>query len=145
MLSHNSLKCRFVVKQLKKENNFMFRKILVLVMIVSSFVLANTFKENQSACESSDAKACYEAALTYSAEAYKEEGYSQAKAAAKVATLYKKSCSLNYAPGCTAYGMSYAADTNKDPQKNAQYYFQKGCDGGDEAGCNLLKLAKPNN
>jgi TPR repeat protein len=112
-----------------------------ILMGIVSALYAETFEENVRGCDDGNAKACYDAGNTYSAEAYKEKDYQSAVAASKVASFYKKSCNLGYAEGCTAYGMSYAADKNKDPQENAGYYFQQGCDGGDVTGCNLLNFS----
>jgi TPR repeat protein len=61
--------------------------------------------------------------------------------ASKAAQLYKKSCELGYIKGCTAYGMHFYADMERDPEKNDLYYFKKACDGGDQIGCTLLKMA----
>ncbi len=119
----------------------MHKIIMILILGLSSIANAGSFEENILACENDNAQACYDAGVMYSAEAYKEEGYKQSDAASKVAAFYRESCRLGYAVGCTAYGMSYAADKKKDIEKDAQYFFQKGCDGGDEAGCNLMKLA----
>ncbi len=114
---------------------------IVLIAGLVSTLCAGSFEENVLACDNGNAKACYDAGKIHSAEAYKVEGYDQADAAAKVATLYRKSCQLEYAAGCTAYGMSYAADIEKDTEKDALYFFQKACDAGDATGCNLLKFA----
>jgi hypothetical protein len=37
--------------------------------------------------------------------------------------------------------MHFYADIKRDPEKNDLYYFKKACDGGDQAGCTLLKMA----
>lgn len=113
----------------------------VLLMGIGSALNAESFEENAIVCNKGDAKACYDAGKIYSAEAYKEKDYDSAVAASKVASFYRKSCDLGYAIGCTAYGMSYAADKNRNAEKDVKYYFQKGCDGGDPTGCSLLKLA----
>ncbi len=99
------------------------------------------FNKNIIGCNEGNAKACYNAGKIYSAEAYKARDYNSTEAASKVAAFYKKSCEMGYAAGCTAYGMSYAADKNKEAEKDARYYLQKGCDGGDLAGCNILRMA----
>ncbi len=117
--------------------------LLVVVLLMGAGYALETqyYEENIAACNAGGAKACYTAGKIHSAEAYKKRDYDSAIAAAKVAFFYKQSCELGFAKGCTAYGMSYTADQNKDPEKDANYYFQKGCDGGDPAGCNILKMA----
>ncbi len=120
------------------------RKIALAVILLIEMGFAGDikfFKEYLTACNEGDPVTCYNAAKIYSAEAYREKNYDSTAAAARVASLYRKSCDLGYAAGCTAYGMSYAADKNRSSEKDARYYFQKGCDGGDPAGCNILKLA----
>lgn len=114
-----------------------------IFIFAASFIFLNaeSFQKSADACEEENAGACYDAGRIYSAEAYKYKNYDRIEAASKVASFYKKSCELGYAQGCTAYGMSYAADKNRDTQKDALYYFRKGCDGGDQAGCSLMGLA----
>ena len=101
---------------------------------------AKAFEEKMIDCAEGDAKACLDAGKIYSAQAYKEKNYDRKKAASKVALLYKKSCDLGYAKGCTAYAMSYASSNEKDSDKGAKYYFQKACDAGDETGCTMAKM-----
>jgi TPR repeat protein len=121
----------------------MMQKLLwsALLLISSSILLyASLFESRQTDCDEGDAKACFEAGKTYSQEGYKEKDYDEKKAASKVAALYKRSCELGYAQGCTAYAMSYAADTHKDPDKDARYYFKKACESGDLTGCTMLQM-----
>lgn len=112
----------------------------LLSLGISAMLYANVFEEKILDCNAGHAKACLDAGKTYSAQAYKAKGYDKNKAASKVASLYKKSCNFGHAEGCTAYAMQYTADKEKDPHKNAQYYFQKGCDGGDDTACTMLKM-----
>ena len=114
--------------------------IAVLSIILFTLLYAQSLEEHKMDCDAGSAEACYQAGELYSSQAYKEKDYNSKKAAHDVATLYKKSCELGYAKGCTAYAMSYAADTQKDPNKDAQYYFKKGCDAGDQTGCTMLKM-----
>ncbi|MCK5685423.1 sel1 repeat family protein [bacterium] len=114
--------------------------ILMLSLGVSVTMNAQSFDEKMIDCVEGNAKACLNAGKIYSAQAHKEKDYDREKAASKVASLYKKSCNSGYAEGCTAYAMSYAADQEKNPHKDARYYFQKACDGGDTTGCTLLKM-----
>ena len=106
----------------------------------STILIANAFEEKRIDCDDGHAKACLEAGKIYSAQAYKAENHNKEKAASEVASLYKRSCNLGQAEGCTAYAMSYPADKEKDPDKDAKYYFKKGCDGGDKTGCTMLKM-----
>ena len=114
--------------------------VLILSFGLFSILNANTFKEKMMDCNDGYAKACLDSGKIYSADAYKEKDYDKEKAASKVASLYKRSCELGYAEGCTAYAMNYAADKEKNPDKDTRYYFKKGCDGGDETGCTMLKM-----
>ena len=119
-------------------------KIIIWVLIfslgVSAILNANTFETKVIDCTEGHAKACLDAGKIYSAQAYKEKNYDRGKAASKVASLYKKSCNFGYAEGCTAYAMIYTADKEKNPHKDARYYFQKACDGGDDMACTMLKM-----
>ena len=36
--------------------------------------------------------------------------------------------------------MSYAADREKDANKDLEYYFKKACDAGDQTGCTMLHM-----
>jgi len=112
----------------------------LLSLGISAMLYANVFEEKTLDCDAGHAKACLEAGKIYSAQAYKAKNYDKEQAASKVASLYKKSCHLGDAKGCTAYALIYTADTKKDHQKNAQYYLQKGCDGGDDIACTTLKM-----
>ena len=100
----------------------------------------NLYESYVIACEDGDAEACFKAGQVYSSEAYKEVDYDRDQAAEKVAQFYLKSCELGFAQGCTAYAMSYTADSQQDSNKDARYYFQKGCDGGDDTACTMLKM-----
>lgn len=112
----------------------------LLSLGISAMLYANVFEEKTLDCDAGHAKACLEAGEIYSAQAYKAKNYDKEQAASKVASLYKKSCEYGHAEGCTAYAMQYASDKEKDPRKNVQYYFQKGCDGGDSTACTMLKM-----
>ena len=114
--------------------------VFLLSLGISAMLYANVFEEKTLDCDAGHAKACLEAGKIYSAHAYKAKGYDKDQAASKVASLYKKSCEFGHAEGCTAYAMQYASDKEKDPHKNAQYYFQKACDGGDYTACTILKM-----
>ena len=107
----------------------------------SESIDSNLYESYVDACENDDAEACFKAGKVYSSEAYKEADYDQETAATKVAQFYLKSCELGFAEGCTEYGMMFNADTQRDESKDAKYYFEKACDGGDIAGCNLFKMA----
>jgi len=114
--------------------------ILMVSFGISLVLYANTFNETIIDCNDGNAKACLEAGKTYSAEGYKEKDYDEKEAASQVASLYKRACYLGSAEGCTAYAMSYAANRDEDPKKDARYFFKKGCDGGDDIGCTMLKM-----
>ena len=114
--------------------------ITVLSIILFTLLYAQSLDEHKMDCDAGSAEACYQAGELYSSQASKEKDYDSKKAAHEVATLYKKSCELGYAKGCTSYAMSYAADTKKDLNKDAEYYFKKGCDAGDQTGCTMLKM-----
>jgi hypothetical protein len=114
--------------------------VVLLGMGSWSTLGAQSFVEYWIDCDAGNAKACFGAGKIHSAPAYKEKNYDSAKAANEVAMFYRKSCELGYARGCTAYAMSYAADREKDPSLNMQYYLQKACDGGDDRGCTMLKM-----
>ncbi len=107
----------------------------------SESIDSNLFDSYVAACENDNAEACFKAGKVYSSEAYKEPDYDQETAATKVAQFYLKSCELGFAEGCTEYGMMFNADMQRDESKDAKYYFEKACDGGDIAGCNLFKMA----
>ena len=113
---------------------------LLLSAAAVTVINANDYAKKLLDCNDGSAQACLEAGKIYSAEGYKEKDYNQTKGAAKVTALYKRSCELGLAEGCTAYAMIYTADTHKDPNKDARYYFQKGCDGGDLSACTMLKM-----
>ena len=115
-------------------------RISILIFVLPIVISANTFEESVLDCDAGNAEACYSAGKFHSSHAYKNNNYDSSIAAAKVSSYYKKACNLGYIKGCTAYAMSYASDTNKDPEKNARYYFQKACDGGDDTGCTMLKM-----
>ena len=107
------------------------------------FTFAETsFRYLANDCESGEAKACLKAGRLYSLNPENAE-YSFSDAASIAAQFYKRSCELGYAKGCTAYGMHFYGDKTRDPKKGDLYYFKKGCDGGDQAGCTLLKMASP--
>ncbi len=106
----------------------------------SESIDSNLYESYVIACEDGDAEACFKAGKVYSSEAYKEPDYDQETAATKVAQFYLRSCELGFAQGCTAYAMSYTADSQRDTNKDARYYFQKGCDGGDDTACTMLKM-----
>ncbi len=119
-------------------------KIIYYILILMAIVIslnAESLESSAAACEEGNAKACLEAGRIYSSEAYKDKNYNRKTTASIVAAFYRKSCKFGHAQGCTAYGMSYMADKNRDIQKDAIYYFRKGCEGGDETGCNLMRLA----
>jgi len=119
------------------------QKLLWSTLLLSStsiLLYASLFETRQIDCGEGDAKACFEAGKAYSQEGYKEKGYDEKKAASKVASLYKRSCELGYAEGCTAYAMSYGADAHKDPDKDARYYFRKACESGDPTACTMLMM-----
>ncbi len=101
---------------------------------------ANTLEEQMLDCDAGDAQACLNAGKTYSAKVYKAKSNNKENVASKVAALYKRSCHFGDAEGCRAYAMQYTSDTDKDPHKNAAYYFQKACDGGDYTACTMLKM-----
>ena len=107
----------------------------------SESIDGNLFNSYVAACENDDAEACFKAGRVYSSEGHKEADYHQETAATKVAQFYLKSCELGFAKGCTEYGMMFNADTQRDESKDSKYYFEKACDGGDAAGCNLFKMA----
>ena len=100
----------------------------------------NLFESYVIACEDGDAEACFKAGQVYSSEAHKELDYDRDQAAEKVAHFYLRSCEFGFAQGCTAYAMSHTADSQQDSNKDARYYFQKGCDGGDDTACTMLKM-----
>ena len=110
----------------------------------SESIDSNSFESYVAACEDAEAEAdpeaCFKAGKVYSSEAYKEPDYDQEAAAEKVAQFYLKSCELGFAEGCTEYAMMYTADSQRDTSKDSRYYFQKGCDGGDDTGCSMLKM-----
>jgi len=114
--------------------------IMTFSIICFTILYAQSLNEHTMDCDAGNAKACYQAAEEYASKAYKQKDYDSKKSAQKVIGLYKKSCGLGYAKGCTTYGMSYAADSEKDPSKDDAYYFQKACDAGDETGCTMLKM-----
>ncbi len=114
--------------------------VLMLSLGASAILHAKTFDEKRIDCDEGHAKACLDVGKIYSSQAYKEKNYDRGKAASKVASLYKKSCNFGYAEGCTAYAMIYTADKEKNPHKDARYYFQKGCDGGDDTACTMLNM-----
>ena len=133
-------------------------KYPILVVMLSQFLLLSGCDKNSgnsrsevienesftsyvTACEDGNPEACYKAGKVYSSEAYKEPDHDQETAAEKVAQFYLKSCELDFAKGCTEYGMMFSADSQRDKSKDAKYYFKKGCDAGDTTGCNLLKMA----
>ena len=103
--------------------------------------LSESYVDAVDACENEDAEACFKAGQIYSSEAYKEPDYQQEQAAEKVAQFYLRSCELGFAQGCTAYGMNYTSDSQRDSSKDAKFYFEKGCEGGDAAGCTLFQMA----
>ena len=102
---------------------------------------SNLFESYVNACEDGSAEACFKAGQIYSSEAHEEPDYQQEQAAEKVAQFYLRSCELGFAEGCTAYGMNYTSDSQRDTSKDAKYYFEKGCEGGDTAGCTLFQMA----
>jgi TPR repeat protein len=114
--------------------------IMTFAIIFFTILYAQSLNEDAMDCDAGDAEACYKVGKLYSSQAHKEKSYDKKKVAHDVATLYKKSCDLGYAKGCTAYAMSYAADQQKDPSKDDAYYFQKACDAGDQTGCTMLKM-----
>ena len=103
--------------------------------------LSESYVDAVDACENEDSEACFKAGQIYSSEAYKELDYDRDQAAEKVAQFYLKSCELGFAQGCTAYGMNYTSDSQRDTNKDAKFYFEKGCEGGDTAGCTLFQMA----
>ncbi len=116
------------------------KRISILIFVLSVIIFADNFDESVLDCDAGNAEACYNAGKFHSEHAYKNKDYNRSIAAAKVSSYYKEACNLGFMKGCTAYAMSYAADTNKDPEKNARYYFQKACDGGDDTGCTMLEM-----
>ena len=105
-----------------------------ILLVSASFFIANCNQSDEPQKEK-DASTYFEEAKALSSSSNSPE------TASKAAQLYKKSCELGLAEGCTAYGMHYYADTERDPEKDDLYYFKKGCEGGDEAACTLLKMA----
>jgi len=114
--------------------------IIALFAILFCILYAQSFTENSMDCDAGNAEACYKEAEAYASISYKMKKQDIQRNTQKVIDLYKKSCTLGYAKGCSQYGMRYAADTEKDLGKNDAYYFQKACDGGDLTGCTLLKM-----
>jgi len=115
--------------------------IILMILTFSVTTFADTsFRYLANDCESGDAKACLKAGKLYSNDPENAQ-YSASDAASIAANYYKRSCLLGYAEGCTTYGMHFYADTERDPKKDDLYYFKKGCDGGDQTGCTLLKMA----
>jgi hypothetical protein len=114
--------------------------IMTFSIIFFTILYAQSLNEDTMDCDAGNAEACYQAAEEHTSKAYKQKDYDSKKSAQKVIGLYKKSCELGYAKGCTTYGMSYAADQQKDPSKDDAYYFQKACEAGDETGCTMLKM-----
>ena len=114
--------------------------IAVLSIVLFTLLYAQSLNEHTMDCDAGSAEACYQAGEIYSSQAHKEKNYDKKKVAHDVATLYKKSCELGYAKGCTAYAMSYAADREKDANKDLEYYFKKACDAGDQTGCTMLHM-----
>ncbi len=110
-----------------------YKILIVLVIGLGSVLSAEVLEENMSACENGNPGAYYEARKIYSVEAYKEEVYRQVDAAFSVAGFYRESCRQGYVT-------RYAAKREENTQKDARYFFQKACDGGDEIGSNLTKL-----
>jgi TPR repeat protein len=111
-------------------------------LFICSLTLLMGVDTHYELCKGGDAKACFKAAKEISLMQIKSTSSSSIEnTASKAAQLYKKSCELGYIEGCTAYGMHFYADTAKDPQKDDLYYFKKACDGGDQVGCTLLKMA----
>lgn len=114
--------------------------IPIAIFYVISSLEAQPFHNLTIDCDDGNAKACYEAAKKYSGNSYKAKGQENQKVANSVAKLYKKSCELGYAKGCTESGIHYASSTEKEMGKSEKYYFQKACDAGDETGCTMLKM-----
>ena len=101
---------------------------------------ANSFETIKMDCDAGDAKACLKAGEIYSAQVYNTKKISKNDVSFQVALLYKKSCMLGDAEGCRAYAMHYTADKEKNPSKDAKYYFKKACDMGDFTSCTMLKM-----
>ena len=130
-------------------------KTFLLLLGLLSILAAATFQERMSSkalegspefqkdvldCFDGSAEACYRAGQYYSNQPHTAPDSQPEQAASDVANLYKKSCELGYAQGCTAYAMIYSADQEKDAQKPTRYYFNKGCEGGDFTACTMLKM-----
>jgi len=130
-------------------------KILMALLGLCVALSADTFQEKMQSklsegtpkfqkdlmdCLDNNAQACFLAGDYYSKEHHKENKQQKEIAANDVAALYKRSCELGYAKGCTAYAMIYEADSQKDPKKSAKYYFNKACEGGDFSACTMLKM-----
>jgi TPR repeat protein len=112
----------------KEQEKYDLKKIFFTVSVILCTISAKetaAFVEYAMACDEGNPEACYKAGKIYSANAHTFKDYTAAKASERTAYFYKRSCNLGYAPGCTAYGMSYASDKSHDPQKSPQYYFQK--------------------
>ncbi len=113
---------------------------MALFAILFSILYAQSFTQESMDCDAGNAKACYQEAEAHAFLSHKMKKLDIQKNAQKVIDLYKKSCTLGYAKGCSQYGMHYAADTNKDPSKDDAYYFKKACDAGEQTGCTMLKM-----
>ena len=114
--------------------------ILILLTLLSAIFADASFQKFADACKNGDAIACLKAGDLYSSDP--ENAKLDASDAASIAaSYYKRSCDLGYAKGCTAYGMHFYADTERDSNKSDIFCFKKGCEGGDKIGCTLLKMA----
>ena len=111
----------------------------LLALIVIS-IYAKTFDECSLNCSNNDAEACFQAAKVYVTEVSKIKNVQQVNINKKIAQLYKKSCELGYAKGCMSYAMNFRKDLEKDSKLDSLYYFQKACDLGEDAACNVVQM-----
>lgn len=114
--------------------------IMVLSIILFTLLYAQSLDEHKMDCDAGNAQACYQAAETYTSMSYGEKKLNTKKIPQEKVNLYKKSCELGYAEGCTQYAIRYAADDQKNRDKDDAYYFKKACEMGDETGCTMLKM-----
>jgi len=100
----------------------------------------NTFNGAKYACDSGDARACFNLAFMY------EFSEDVQQDTLKAIELYTKSCDGGYAGGCLVLGSIYhAGEGVKKDIVRAKRLYSKACDGGNARGCRKYSVLKVNN
>jgi TPR repeat protein len=115
-----------------------FGRIVALVILSGSLMVASSFRQSLNACNRGDAVACEEVGVRYiTGNGVRLNGY-------KAIQYLSKACKHSVAGACNTMAFIYANGEGgvKQDYKKALYYWRKACRYGDRSACANIDLAK---